>query len=75
MTARSQMRKLFGLHQPKTSRASRQRRRRQTQVARMLLEQLQERVMLSADHRHYHQCPPVSPSPLPGWGNWLTAFH
>ena len=46
MTARSQMRKLFGLHLPKTSR---QRRRRRTQVARVLVEQLQERVMLSAD--------------------------
>jgi hypothetical protein len=48
MTGRSQMRKLFALHLPQTSRASRQRRRRQTHVARMLLEQLEGRVMLSA---------------------------
>ena len=48
MSARSQMRKLFGLHLPKTSRASRQRSRRQEHAVRMLLEPLQERVMLSA---------------------------
>src|SRR4051794_11747484 len=46
MNARSQMRKLFGLHQPKTSR---QRRRRQTQHTRLLLEQMENRVMLTAD--------------------------
>src|SRR4051794_39895201 len=43
------MRKLFGLHHPKTSRASRQRSRRKTHVARVLLEQMENRVMLSAD--------------------------
>ena len=48
MTAHSRIHKLFGLHQPKTSRASRQRSRRQTHVARMLLEQMEDRVMLSA---------------------------
>jgi hypothetical protein len=42
------MRKLSGLHLPKTSRASRQRSRRQTHIVRMLLEQMEERVMLSA---------------------------
>ncbi len=48
MTARSQTRKLFGLHQPKTSRASRQRSRKKTHVARLQLEQMEGRVMLSA---------------------------
>src|SRR5271165_2344913 len=48
MTARSRTRKLFGLHQPKTSRASRQRSRRQTHDAKLQLEQMEDRVMLSA---------------------------
>ena len=74
MTARSQMRKLFGLHLPKTSRGSRQRSRRQTHVVRMLLEQMQERVMLSATIVT-PMGPPVSPRPRPGWGRCLTAFH
>src|SRR6516162_3170744 len=45
MTAHSRIHKLFGLHQPQTSR---QRSKRQTHVARMLLEQMEQRVMLSA---------------------------
>ena len=47
MTARSRIHKLFGLHQPKTSRV-RQRSRKKTHVARLQLEQMEGRVMLSA---------------------------
>jgi hypothetical protein len=48
MSTRSRTRKLFALHQLKASRASRQRSRKQTHDARLQLERMEDRVMLSA---------------------------